>query len=69
MAQIIPRPADGEPLDEQTVAEASIAHDERFAAEHRHHGPYDAGAREDDFGALGLQSGDLAALLGGPAAV
>ena len=59
--------AEGEPVGDQPVPEAAVAHEERVAAELRQHRAHDAGAREDHLGAVGLQPDDRAPLLGGRA--
>ena len=61
--------AEAEPVGDQPVAEAAVAHDERVAPELRQHRAHDAGAREDHLGAVGLEPDDRAPLLGGPRAV
>src|SRR4051812_33052430 len=49
-------------LGEQAVAQPPVADSQRLGAEHLHRGADDARAGEDDLGAIGLQSGDRAAL-------
>jgi hypothetical protein len=53
-----------EPLDEQAVAQAAVADREALAAELGEDAAHDAGAREDDGRAVGLQADDLPSLLG-----
>jgi hypothetical protein len=53
-----------EPLDDQAVAETAVADREGLAAQLREDAAHDAGAREDDGGAVRLQPDDLPSLLG-----
>lgn len=55
--------AEAEAIDDEAVAQAAVADDERVAAELREHGAHDARAREDDLGAGGLQPDDRAPLV------
>ena len=57
-----------EAVDEHPVPEPAVADGERVAAEQLEHGADDAGAGEDDLGAVGLQADDPAALVRGAGA-
>ena len=50
-----------EPVNQHPVTQAPVAHPEGLLASLVHDGPDDAGAGEDDLGALGLQPDDPAA--------
>src|SRR4051812_10264002 len=52
-----------EALDEQAVPQTAVADGERFAAELGEHGADDAGAGKDDVRAIGLQAGEVPALI------
>ena len=54
-----------EPVDQETVPEAPVAHREGVLAEFRQDGPHDEGPGEDHVGAIGLQARDPAPLRGG----
>src|SRR5215510_12558645 len=52
-----------EPVDQQSVTEAPVAHRERLLSQLLHDRPDDARAREDDVRALGLQTDNRATSL------
>ncbi len=57
-------PTDPESVDDQSVPQPAVAHDERFAIELRQHREHDAGAREYDLGAVRLEADDGTPLVG-----
>lgn len=63
LASAVPGSA-AEPVDQQSVTQAPIAHGQPLLAQLVHDRPDDAGAGEDDLGALGLQADDHPASLG-----
>src|SRR5262245_40760992 len=58
-----------ESLDEETVTQPVVAHEQRVLAELRHDGPDDAGSRQDHVGPRALQADDAAPFVHRAAAI